>query len=101
MISGRQALGTIEQSIAAERAAVEETEARLEALLEEEESLHKADLEDFRHLAKLRLDHIVEGKVIGHMERMERQAVQILSQRDRERTDTRPRSGSRPASGGA
>jgi hypothetical protein len=85
MITGPQALGTIERAIASQQSAVRETEARLEALLGEEEALRKADLEDFRQLAHLRLDDIARGEVFGRLERAERKALALLAEREQAR----------------
>lgn len=82
MISGRDALGQLERTIGAERAGVEEMETRLAELLAEQERLRQADLEAFRALARLRLDDIAKGDVIGRLEQVERQAAEILSERD-------------------
>lgn len=82
MITGRQALGSIESSLASERAEIDQMEARLRDLLGDEEGLRKEDLEDFRRLAKLRLDELLEGRVFGEIERVERQAVTLLAERD-------------------
>ena len=82
MITGRQALSSIESSIASERTEIDQMEAQLRDLLGEEEVLRKHVLDDFRRLAQLRLDELREGRVLEEIDRVERQALSLLAQRD-------------------
>jgi len=82
MITGRQALSSIENSIAGERTEIDQMEAQLRDLLGEEEVLRKQVLDDFRRLAQLRLDELREGRVLEEIDRVERQALSLLAQRD-------------------
>jgi hypothetical protein len=91
MISGRQALGSIERTMSEERAAVAQTEAQLQTLLDQEAALRKSDLDDFRSLARLRLDDLRSGEMVGQIERVERQALALISKRDAARQDLEAR----------
>jgi len=91
MISGRQALGAIERAISDERAAVEQTEARLQDVQEREAALRKDDLDDFRSLARLLLDDLRGGEMVGRIERVERQALALLAEGDQARRDLETR----------
>lgn len=91
MISGRQALATIEGAISKEQAAAAELEAKLEGLLKDEEGLRREEMDDYRELARLRLDDIAGGDIVGRLDRVEEQAVGLLAAREQARKELQSR----------
>jgi hypothetical protein len=81
MISGRQALGSIDQSLRDERGKVEEIERRIEekhaALVEQ----RRADARDFRELARVRVDMLAGGDLVRHIDQAEQQTLTLLERR--------------------
>jgi hypothetical protein len=80
MISGRQALATVERTIAEAR----NEEARLEAALHESTAealrLRAERTAAFRELAKLKLDALRRDGVLGELDAAERRALAIMDQ---------------------
>ena len=81
MISGRQALGSIDQTLnqANEQIARLQTEigASTELLLAEK----RAQAEDYRNLARVRLDKLAGNQLIQTLDQAEQQAVALLARR--------------------
>src|SRR3954468_13563484 len=81
MISGRQALATIEQTIGQARG----EEAGLDAALKsaaDQGSLQREERRDaFRALARLKLDAMTQSGVVRALDAAERQALHLLAQR--------------------
>ncbi|MEJ1157677.1 hypothetical protein [Prosthecomicrobium sp. N25] len=78
MITGRQALASMEQAIAEQRS----NEGRLDAVLasatEEAQRLRHEQTEAWRALARLRLDDLAGTEVAGRLDATERRALQLL-----------------------
>src|SRR4051794_11735331 len=81
MISGRQALAQIEQTIEKARQQEAQWEQTYAAATEEVGRLRIQRTEGFRELARLKLDTITQGKVVEHLDAAERQAVSLLNSR--------------------
>jgi chromosome segregation ATPase len=81
MISGRQALATIEQAVA--RARDEESRAgrALQATADEVARLRMERMEAFRELARLKLDPEAGKDVLGDIDAAERRALNLLAER--------------------
>jgi len=82
MISGRQTLASIEQTIAEERSRTDAVGQRVEALSTSLVELQKADARDYRKLAKVRLDHLAGGQLLQHLDRTEQQVLALLERRE-------------------
>jgi chromosome segregation ATPase len=81
MISGRQALAQIEQTIEKARQQEAQCGRVYAAATAEVGRLRLQRTESFRELARLKLDAITQDKVIGHLDAAERQAVNLLNNR--------------------
>jgi hypothetical protein len=81
MISGRQALAQIEQTIEKARQQEAEWEQTYAAATEEVGRLRIQRTEGFRELARLKLDTITQNKAVEHLDAAERQAVSLLNSR--------------------
>lgn len=81
MISGRQALAQIEQTIEKARQQEAKCERAYAAATEEVGRLRIQRTEAFRELARLKLDAITQDKVIGQLDLAERQAISLLNSR--------------------
>lgn len=81
MISGRDALAQLERAISTTR----EDESRLDAALasatEEAERLRAEQTDAFRRLARVRLDTLAEGEIGQRLDRAEREALALLSEK--------------------
>ena len=82
MISGRQTLASIEQTIAEERSKTDAVGQRVEALSASLVELQQADARDYRELAKVRLDHLAGGQLLQHLNRTEQQVLALLERRE-------------------
>jgi hypothetical protein len=82
MISGRQTLASIEQTIAEERGKTDAVGQRLEALSAALVELQKADAQDYRELAKVRLDHLAGRHLLQHIDQTEQQVLALLKRRE-------------------
>lgn len=81
MISGRQALAQIEQTIEKARQQEAKCEQAYAAATGEVGRLRIQRTEAFRELARLKLDAITQDKVVGHLDAAERQAISLLESR--------------------
>lgn len=82
MISGREALGSIDQVLNQTQQQVEALQRELSALGGRRVALDEAQTGDYRALARLRLDQLAGDTVIAHLDHAEQQAVALLQQRD-------------------
>jgi hypothetical protein len=82
MISGRQTLVSIEETIAEERSKTDTVGQRVEALSASLVELQKADARDYRELAKVRLDHLAGGQLLQHLDQTEQQVLALLERRE-------------------
>jgi hypothetical protein len=81
MISGRQALAQIEQTIGQLRQHEAQLEQAWQAATEEVARLRIARTEAFRELARLKLDAITRNEVDGQLDAAERQAMDLIASR--------------------
>jgi hypothetical protein len=81
MISGRQALAQIEQTIEKARQQEAQCELAYTRATEEVGRLRLQRTEAFRDLARLKLDAITQNKVVGELDAAERQALSVLNSR--------------------
>jgi hypothetical protein len=82
MISGRQALTSIDQALNEERTKLEEVERRIEALSAGLVERQQADARDYRELAKVRVDLLADGELLRHIDQAERQVLTLLKSRE-------------------
>ena len=81
MISGRQALATIEQAIARVRSDEGRLDAALQSASEEAVRLRAERMDAFRELARIKLDALTREGVVGELDAAERRALDLLSNR--------------------
>src|SRR5918994_5622347 len=81
MISGRQALATIEQAVARSRNEEAQVARALQAAADEAARLRMERMEGFRELARLKLDPAAGKEVLGDIDAAERRALNILAER--------------------
>lgn len=74
-------LASIDQSLAEQRRALNETETRLEAAQRSLLELQQADVEDYRALAATRVDQLSRGELERHMDAAEQQVLNLLQAR--------------------
>jgi len=82
MISGRQALASIDQALKEERAKIEEIEQRIEAKSAALVEQRQADTRDYRELARVRVDLLAGGELVRHIDQAERQVLALLKGRE-------------------
>src|SRR5215212_2293249 len=83
MISGRQALATIEQTIAQARGEEARLDTALKTAADQVARLRAERMDAFRALARLKLDAMTRDGVVGKLDAAERQALDLLAQRRR------------------
>ena len=81
MISGRQALATIEQTIAQARGEEARLDAALKSAADQVARLRAERMDAFRALARHKLDAMTQKGVVGALDAAERQALDLLAQR--------------------
>jgi hypothetical protein len=81
MISGRQALASIEQIVAQARNEEGRLQRALDGALEEAARLRMERMEGFRQLARLKLDPVAGKDVLGEIDAAERRALDLLAER--------------------
>src|SRR5215212_7664412 len=81
MISGRQALATIEQTIAQARGEEARLDAALKSAADQVARLRAERMDAFRALARHKLDVMTQKGVVGALDTAERQALDLLAQR--------------------
>jgi cell division protein FtsB len=81
MISGRQALAQIEQTIEKARQQEAKCELAYTQAVEEVGRLRLQRTEAFRELARLKLDAITRDQLVGQLDAAERQALTLLTSR--------------------
>jgi len=87
MISGRDALGFIDESLHQERGRVDTAEVRIADISRQLLALQESRLEDYRELARLRVDMIAAGKMLSSIDALERQVAAALQVRESARTE--------------
>lgn len=78
MISGRQALATVEQTIARARDAETRLATALQSAQEEAVRLRTSRMDAFRELARLKLDDLARENVTKELDAVERRALALL-----------------------
>jgi hypothetical protein len=81
MISGRQALASIEQAAAQARDEEARVQRALQATVDEAARLRTERMEAFREIARLKLDPATGKDVLGDIDAAERRALNILAER--------------------
>jgi hypothetical protein len=87
MISGRDALGFIDDSLRKEQATVDTAETRIADLSRQLLALQEARVSDFRELARLRIDMIASGKLLSSIDTLQRQVAAALEVRESARRE--------------
>ena len=82
MISGQQALGTIDQTLQQARQQIEEVEQRMNAVTSKLLELDTATGNDYRALAKVRIDHLASTNLDRHLDDAQQQVIAVLQRRD-------------------
>ena len=81
MISGRQALATIEQTIGQARSEEGRLDAALKSAADQMARLRAERMDAFRALARLKLDTMTRDGMVRALDAAERQALDLLAQR--------------------
>ena len=81
MISGRQALASIDQALNEAHEKIAEVEDQISAVTAELVEQQKAETEDYRELARVRVDRLVDGELNRHLDSAERQVLALFEQR--------------------
>jgi hypothetical protein len=81
MWTGRQALVSIESTLGRLRAEEGELDAALRSAAGDAERLRKERVDALRELARIKLDELQAGRLVGDLDAAERRAQQILAQR--------------------
>ena len=87
MISGRDALGFIDDSLQQGHSRIDSAETAIADLAKQLLELQTARLEDYRDLARLRVDMIAADDVLSSIDAMERQVVEALKLRELARAE--------------
>jgi uncharacterized protein YrzB (UPF0473 family) len=82
MISGRETLGFIDNSLRQERSGIDTAEARIADLSRQLLALQELRLDDYRELAHLRVDLIAGGSMSSNIDALERQVAAALEVRE-------------------
>ena len=82
MISGRDALGFIDDSLNKESTSITEAEQRITDLSSQLLTLQQARIEDYRELARLRVDMVASGDLLAGIDVVERQVAAVLEARE-------------------
>ena len=78
MRTGRQTLASIEDAIGKLRGEEGQLDATLRSAMADAERLRKERSETLRELARIKLDEMVAGRLVGSLDAGERRAAQIL-----------------------
>src|SRR5688572_33210756 len=78
MWTGRQTLASIERAIADLNGEEGQLDQTLRSAVGEAERLRKEQSEAFRELARVKLDEMAAGRLVGNLDAGERRASQIL-----------------------
>ena len=81
MISGRHALGVIDDSLNQERANIETADTRIAEVSRQLLALQQARVEDIRELARLRVDMMASGNTLSGIDVVERQVAVVFKAR--------------------
>ncbi|MCB1800278.1 MAG: hypothetical protein KDI82_01185 [Gammaproteobacteria bacterium] len=81
MITGSQALGTIDQSLNEAREQVIRLQNQITEASEKQLALQREQAEDFRKLARIRLGELSDDSTLRRLDQTEQQVIQILERR--------------------
>jgi len=81
MISGRQALASIDQALNEAHNKIAKVEDQISAVTAELVEQQKAEAEDYRELARVRVDRLIDGELNHHLDSAERQVLALFAQR--------------------
>jgi hypothetical protein len=87
MISGRDALTTVEQAISRVRSDEGQLDAALRSAMEQSASLRRAEADGFRVLARIKLDAAVRDRLIDDLDASERAAFALIEEHRRRLED--------------
>ncbi len=82
MLSGRQALSTVDQTINEQHGRIEKVERQIEAIGTKLVEQQRANAGDFRVLARLRVGLLDRGELEQHIDHAEHQVLALLKNRD-------------------
>ena len=81
MISGRQVLASIDQTMNKARSNVDHVGKEIESISRRLHDQQKLRTEEFRQLARLRLGTLADNSLVQHIDEAEKQAIALLDQR--------------------
>ena len=87
MISGRQTLASIDDTLREQRDKITAIDRRNEALTQRQVALQKQQVTDYRELARHRVDHIASGQLLSDMDEAERRVQELLRARESEQRE--------------
>jgi len=87
MLTGRDALFSIEQAIGRARADESQLDAALRSAIDEAARLRQEEAEGFRALARVKLGALTSERVIGDLDATERRALELLEDHRRQLED--------------
>lgn len=82
MISGQQALTSIDQALNDERSKTGAIEQRIEAMHASLMEAQQYDAQDYRELARVRVDLLAGGQLVKHIDQAEQQVLALLATRE-------------------
>jgi hypothetical protein len=82
MITGRQALASLDQALNEARTRIDAVEVQIDAVNQKLVAQHTARAEDYKELARIRVDLLADGELVHLLDRAEQQVVGLLGQRD-------------------
>jgi len=81
MISGRQALGSIDLALNKAHSEIAELEDSISGLSEELIDRQRSQADDYRELARIRVERLEDPELIEHIDHAERQVIKLLADR--------------------
>jgi chromosome segregation ATPase len=82
MISGRQALGSIDQALNKVHSGIADLEDSISRATEQLLAQQRAQADDYRELAQVRVERLANPELIEHIDHAERQVLTLLGDRD-------------------
>ncbi len=82
MISGRQALGSIDQALNQAHTQIAEVQAGIAEATDRFLALKKTQADDYRDLARVRVERLAGPELDGQLDHAERQVLSLLADRD-------------------
>ena len=81
MLTGRQALSSIDQTVMQVRGELQQTENQVEAAREKIVEIRKTQADLFKSLARIRLDSLVSGKLVDGLDTADHRVAELLRER--------------------